>query len=189
MTIQTKDIILDPNPLLRTKAKEVKLPLGKKDKEILSGLLDYVDRSRDPEKVEKEHLKPASGLAAPQIGVSKRMFAVIVDYIDDQENVTEYKFALANPKIISYSVKKAALANGEGCLSIEEPHEGFVYRSARIKLKGYDLVQEKEIEISASGYLAIVLQHEYDHINGILFYDHINPTNPWLEEENSIILE
>lgn len=189
MKIQTSDIILDPNPILRKKADEVAFPLKKKDKEIALGLLDYVERSRDPELVEKENLKPASGLAAPQIGVSKRMFAVIVDYLDDDENLSEYRFALVNPKIISYSVKQIALSQGEGCLSIEEVYEGYVYRSAKIKIRGYDVLQEKDIEITASGYLAIVLQHEYDHVNGVLFYDHINQENPWAEKENSLILE
>lgn len=189
MKIETKDILLDPNPLLREKAKEVKLPLSKENKAILLSLLDYVERSRNPELVEKEHLKPASGLAAPQIGILKKLYAVIVDNVHDDGSVSETRYALANPKIISHAVKETALANGEGCLSVEEVHEGLVYRPSRVKIKAYDLCQDKEIVISAEGYIAIVLQHEYDHLNGILFYDHINKNAPWAEKENSIILE
>ena len=77
------------------------------------------------------------------------------------ENDMEY--ALANPRIISESVQRAYLKTGEGCLSVEGAHEGFVPRAARITVKGYDLLQDKEITIRAKDYLAIVLQHEIDH--------------------------
>ena len=62
-------------------------------------------------------------------------------------------------------------------------------RAARIKVKGFDLLRNEEIVISASGYLAIVLQHEMDHFNGTLFYDHINVTNPWQEIPDAKVIE
>ena len=95
---------------------------------------------------------------------------------------------LANPKIVSSSVQKAYLESGEGCLSVEEDHDGYVVRSARVTVQGFDLVTGQDITIRARGYLAIVLQHELDHFKGILFYDHINPEDPYPEVPNSIVI-
>ena len=58
-----------------------------------------------------------------------------------------------------------------------------------IKVKGFDLLRNEEIVISASGYLAIVLKHEMDHFNGTLVYDHINVTNPWQEIPDAKVIE
>ena len=113
------------------------------------------------------------------------MLAVVVP--DEDGNDMEY--ALANPRIISESVQRAYLKTGEGCLSVEGVHEGFVPRAARITVKGYDLLQDKEITIRAKDYLAIVLQHEIDHFSGTLFYDHINKANPWKDIEDAIVIE
>lgn len=187
--IRTDQILLDPNPVLREKAKPVRLPLSKQNRDILEGLLDYVRRSHVPELVEKENLKPASGLAAPQLGILKRMLAVVIDFVHEDDSVETLEFALANPKVISYSVKEAAIKAGEGCLSVEDPHPGLVYRPQRVKIQAYDLLQDKMITITASGYLAIVLQHEIDHLNGILFYDHIDVNMPWAIKENALIIE
>jgi len=48
-----------------------------------------------------------------------------------------------------------------------------------VKIKGYDYLQKKDVVITATGYIAIILQHEYDHLFGVLFYDHIDPKNPY----------
>ncbi|MBQ5443716.1 MAG: peptide deformylase, partial [Erysipelotrichaceae bacterium] len=74
-------------------------------------------------------------------------------------------------------------------LSVNQIHEGYVYRSARVKVKAYDLLQEKEILIKAEGYLAIVLQHELDHFKGILFYDHINKADPFYKDPQALVIE
>lgn len=100
----------------------------------------------------------------------------------------EHEYLLANPKIISHSVQKAALSTGEGCLSVENEHPGFVYRHARIKVKAFDVLTQSPVEIRANGYVAIVLQHEIDHLSGILFYDHINPQDPWAPLEDALII-
>ena len=81
------------------------------------------------------------------------------------------------------------MANGEGCLSVESEHEGYIYRHRRIKVKAYDLLQDKEVIIKASDYLAIVFQHELDHFNGILFYDHINKENPFFVKKEAFRIE
>ena len=86
------------------------------------------------------------------------------------------------------SVKKCALRGGEGCLSVDKDHPGYVYRYFKITMRAYDVFQDKVIDINAKGYDAIVLQHEYDHLDGVLFYDRINKDNPIQEIENSILI-
>ena len=85
--------------------------------------------------------------------------------------------------LILESVQNAYLDNGEGCLSVKEVHEGHVFRHARIKVRGYDLIKDDNVTISAEGYFAIALQHEIDHLSGILFYDRIDKNDPWKEDE------
>ena len=58
----------------------------------------------------------------------------------------------------------------------------------KIVIKGYDAIQEKDVTITAYGYDAIVLQHEYDHLDGILYYDRINKQNPTQEVPNSYLI-
>lgn len=161
------------------------LPLTKEDRQLLTDLYTYVKDSQDAEIAEREDLRPAVGIAAIQVGVAKRMLAVVVPGEEDEV----FEYALANPRIVSESVQKAYLKNGEGCLSVEDEHEGIVPRSARITVKGYDLLQDKEITIKAKNYLAIVLQHEIDHFSGTLFYDRINKNDPWQAIQDAIIIE
>lgn len=181
----TYDTILkDPQPLLREKAVPLTIPLKAKDLALAKRMLRYVKDSRDDEKAEKYNLKAAVGLAAPQMGELVHLICVIAE----DEDGNEHEYLLANPKIISHSIQEAALSTGEGCLSIEDPHNGYVYRSARIKVKAYDVLAAEEKEIKVSNFIAIVMQHEIDHLNGVLFYDHINKENPWYKKENAIIL-
>lgn len=182
--ITMKDIIRDGHPTLRKVADEVKLPPSEEDKRILTSLMEYVVNSQDEKMVEKYGLRPGIGLAAPQINVSKRMIAVHVE--DDKERL--YSYALFNPKIVSHSVELSYLQSGEGCLSVDEPHPGFVPRHARVTVKGYDL-NGKEVIVRLKGLPAIAFQHEIDHLNGILFYDKINKENPFAPIENAIAIE
>lgn len=100
------------------------------------------------------------GLAAPQVGVAKRIII-----IDDEEKGA---IALINPEIIE---KEGEMISEEGCLSLPELYAQ-VKRFARIKVEGWDLNGEK-ITIEAKDLLARVIQHEIDHLNGILFIDKI----------------
>ncbi|MDO4197893.1 MAG: peptide deformylase [Erysipelotrichaceae bacterium] len=186
MVINNDTIIKDDNPLIRTKSEDVSLPLSEEDEKTLRAMLKYVDDSTNEEIAEKENLRPAVGISAIQIGIPKKMTAVI---LKDEEGNKTYEYALVNPKIVSNSIEKSALGTGEGCLSVADEHEGYIYRSARIKIKAYDLLQEKNIEIQAKGYLAIVLQHELDHFKGILFYDYINTEDPFYKPDNSTVIE
>lgn len=188
MLINNETIIKDTDPLIRLKSQPVELPLSLEDETLLREMLQYVKDSTDEVKAEEMNLRPAVGISAIQVGVPKQMTAVVVDEFDKNGDPVHYEYMLVNPKIISSSVQKAYLHSGEGCLSVVEPHEGYVVRSARIKVKAFDLIQNRDITIRARGYLAIVLQHEIDHFSGILFYDKINKENPFQEVDGALVI-
>lgn len=184
--INNDTIIKDDNPIIRHRSQDVSLPLSDEDKSLLMDMYNYVLDSTDEEKAEKNNLRPAVGISAIQVGIPKKLTAII---IKDEEGKIVYNYALVNPRIVSESIEKAYLPNGEGCLSVPSVKEGLVYRSARIKVKAYDLLQDKDIVLKLDGYLAIVFQHELDHFKGILFYDHINQENPMYKDPNAICIE
>ena len=178
--ITKKDIILDGHPTLRMIAQEVELPPSPEDQAILKSMHEYLLNSQDDKIAEKYGLRPGVGLAAPQINVSKRMIAVHVT--DEKDKL--YSYALFNPKIISHSVQQAYLTYGEGCLSIEESIPGYVVRSERVTVSGFDIDGNK-VKIRLKGMPAIVFQHEIDHLNGVLFYDHIDMKDPFKKIEGA----
>ncbi|MDV5976936.1 UNVERIFIED_CONTAM: peptide deformylase [Streptococcus canis] len=191
--ITMTDIIREGNPTLRAVAKEVSLPLS--DEDILLGekMMQFLKHSQDPVMGEKLGLRAGVGLAAPQIDVSKRIIAVLVPNLPDKEgNPPEEAYSLQevlyNPKIVSHSVQDAALADGEGCLSVDRVVEGYVVRHARVTVEYFDKSGDKH-KIKLKGYNAIVVQHEIDHINGVMFYDRINQTNPFKVDENLLLLD
>ncbi len=186
MLINNETIIKDDDERIRQKSEDVAFPVSQEDRQLLMEMMEYVDKSTDEEIAEKENLRPAVGISAIQLGIPKKMTAII---IKDEEGQKLYEYALVNPKIVSQSVEKAYLESGEGCLSVETEHQGYVYRSARVKVKAYDLLKEDYIEIKAEDYLAIVLQHELDHFKGILFYDRIDKDQPFRKQENSHPIE
>ncbi|MBR0461558.1 MAG: peptide deformylase [Erysipelotrichaceae bacterium] len=186
MIINNETIIKDSDPIIRKRSSDVALPLSEEDRKLLLDMHKYVYDSTIEEIAEKENLRPAVGISAIQLGVPKKMTAII---LKDSEGNVETEYALVNPKIISSSVEQAYLKNGEGCLSVEDEHEGYIYRSARCKVKGYDLISDKDVLIKAEGYLAIVLQHELDHFKGVLFYDHINKKDPFYEDPDAVCIE
>lgn len=167
-------IVKDKVKSLREISKEVPLPLSEKDEKTLKSLVDYLKLSQDEEYREKHpSVREGVGLASPQIGVNKRMLVVMY-----KEGEKEILHALVNPKITVSSVKKSYLASGEGCLSVDDYHPGKVYRSYRITVEAYDGLKKENVTIKAEGFEAIVLQHEIDHLNGILFYDRIDKNDP-----------
>lgn len=175
-------IVKDTNPKLRETCDEVSLPLSEEEGKTLEEMLDYLKKSQDEEFL-KTHpsVRSGVGLAAPQIGIKKRMLAVYIDYQDGP-----LAYLLVNPKIIASSVRQCYLAGGEGCLSVDTPHPGKVYRAYKITVKAYDYLAKKERKIVARGYEAIVLQHEIDHLDGILFYDHIGKSEPGIDYSDAI---
>lgn len=178
------DIVRDGHPTLRQVATEVSLPPSEEEKNILNSLLEYVKNSQNPQMAELHGLRPGIGLAAPQINVSKRMIAVHLH--DEKGNLISY--ALFNPKIVSHSVERSYLTTGEGCLSVDEAKPGYVSRYARITVKGVDL-EGNEVKLRLKGISAICFQHEIDHLNGIMFYDHINKEDPFKPIENASPIE
>ena len=167
-------IIKDKNPIMRKKSLPVDMPLSKEDKATLDNMLEYLKLSQDEEYATKHHIRSGVGLAAIQIGLLKRMF--VIYYPNESEEIVQYQ--LVNPKIIETSIRKCALANGEGCLSVDADHKGISHRYYKIKMQAFDALTNKDIIITARGFDAIVLQHEYDHLDGIFFYDRIDPKNP-----------
>ena len=166
-------IYKDNNPIMRKRSLPVELPLSGKDKELLDEMTNYLIRSQDEEYAKKHNITPGVGMAAIQVGVLKRMFVI---YYQTNEGLVQYQ--LVNPVILETSVKKCALEAGEGCLSVPNHHEGLVHRYYKIKMQAYDALTDQNIIITAMGYDAIVLQHEYDHLDGKFYYDRINPSNP-----------
>ena len=174
-------IIKDNVKSLREKSTPVELPLSQNYKDLLMEMLDYLKLSQDDEYAKKHNIRSGVGLAAPQVGVNKKMLVV---YYEFDKKIIQH--VLVNPKIIASSIKMCYLNSGEGCLSVDNDHEGYVYRPNKVTIKAYDALKEKEVTIVARGYEAIVLQHEIDHLNGILYYDHIDTQNPFKKIENSI---
>lgn len=179
-----EDIIRDGHPTLRKVAAEVQMPPSEEEKKILKDLLEYLQNSQNPEIAEQNGLRAGIGLAAPQINVSKRMIAVHLT--DVKEKL--YSYALFNPKIISHSVEQSYLVSGEGCLSVDTAEPGYVPRHARVTVTGIDLDGNK-VKIRLQGLPAICFQHEIDHLNGIMFYDHIDKKDPFKPIENAIAIE
>lgn len=165
-------IFKDSNPIMRKKSLPVEIPLKKEDKETLDFMLEYLIKSQDEEYAKKHNIRAGVGIAAIQLGILKRMFAVYYKVGEE-----EVKYQLVNPRIIETSVKKCALQNGEGCLSVDKDHPGLVHRFYKIKMEAFDALRNEFIVITASGYDAIVLQHEYDHLDGLFYYDRIDSKN------------
>lgn len=170
-----KDIVRDPNPVLRATAAELSFPLSAEQKQLGHDLMEYLVISQDEEENAKYKLRPGVGLAAPQVGQSVAMTAVL---IPDEEDGIFLQEVLVNPRVVSHSVQTAALSEGEGCLSVDDPHSGYVPRADRITIK-YSTMDGVEKKLRLKHYPAIVVQHEIDHLNGILFYDHIRTDKPF----------
>lgn len=150
------EIVLYPNPILKQVAK----PVEQIDASIRKLLHDMA---------ETMYNAPGIGLAAPQIGKSLR--AIVVDLGEDEEGEKRSELIkLVNPEIVSAS---GTIDYEEGCLSIPDVRE-IVRRNSSIVVKGVDH-EERSVEIHAEGLLAICLQHEIDHLNGVLFIDRLSP--------------
>ena len=166
-------IVKDSNPIMRKKSLPVPLPLSEEDRKTLDDMLEYLKLSQDEDYAAKHNIRTGVGIAAIQIGLLKRMFCI---YYETEDGIVQYQ--LVNPKIVEYSVKKCALQNGEGCLSVDGEYPGLSHRYYKIKMEAFDALTNENIIITARGFDAIVLQHEYDHLDGKFFYDRIDKNNP-----------
>jgi len=141
-----------PDPILKQKAKRVRVIDGSVKKLII-------------DMIETMHSDPGRvGLAAPQVGVSLR---VIVIGLPEAEDI-----AIVNPEIVR---RRGERLINEGCLSVPG-YFGQVKRAESVTVKGRDQ-SGKEIRIKAEGLLAQALEHEIDHINGVLYLDHLGSTD------------
>ncbi len=172
--LRTKDILDEKDQRLRIISKNVEFPLTKKDKEAIQKMIDYLHDSQIEELSEKYDLRPGIGMAAIQLGIPKRYFVIVHEYEEGKFDT----YVLINPKIISNSEEQIYVETGEGCLSVNRPVEGIVPRYARVKLEAYDMDGNK-IQVRAREELAVAFQHELDHLNGIMFTDHIDKNNPF----------
>ena len=156
-----KKIITTPDPRLREKSKKVN-HITDETKKIIK---DMVDLSLDWEKEHPHELSAA--MAAPQMGVNQRII-IIRDNLDDKND--QSFTALIDPEVIKTDGK--VIEDYEGCLSVPDGIYGLVPRpeKARIKAK---LVDGSEVRIKTKGQLTRTLLHEIDHLDGILFIDHI----------------
>lgn len=110
------------------------------------------------------------GLAAPQVGVSKRIFVIDADNMLDEEDDKPGPMAFVNPVIVEKKGDKIPM--DEGCLSIPEVTDKII-RPETVVVK-YKDEEFNDCEIEASGWLARVIQHEYDHLEGVLFIDYLS---------------
>ena len=164
-------IITTPDKRLREKSKKVNVI----DNEILGVISDMRKLSLDWEKEHPYELSAA--MAAPQMGVNKQIIIVR----DDMEDKSKATFtALINPEVIRTEgkVKK----DYEGCLSVPSIY-GMVPRATKVKIKA-KLEDGTEVRIKAMDELARTLLHEIDHLNGVLFIDHIKDEKDAFYEMN-----
>lgn len=176
--IKTSDILDEKDKHLRNKNIDVEFPLKKETKKLITDMLEHLYYSQIEEYAEKYDLRPGMGLAAPQLGVNERFF--VVCHEETENNFKNY--ILINPKMISHSEELIYASEGEGCLSVNRDVEGIVPRYARVTFTGYDL-EGNPIKYRAREELAIAFQHEMDHLNGILFVDHIDPKHPYKNKD------
>ena len=154
-----RKILTGNNKILRTPSKEVVFPLSKEAKETLEDLLETVKTQKDPE---------GQGLAAPQIGKSLGIFVMQKDKV--------YREAI-NPKIIKKSKETNFFTLGkdkcilEGCLSVPDVY-GELERPYKVEVIYFDK-RGKEIKETLEGMASICFQHEFDHLEGVLFIDKV----------------
>lgn len=191
--IDMNDIIREGNPTLRAVAEDVTFPLSDEDIILGEKMMQFLRNSQDPVIAEKMGLRGGVGLAAPQLDISKRIIAVLVPNPEDAEgNPPKEAYSLQeimyNPKVVAHSVQDAVLGDGEGCLSVDRDVPGYVVRHARVTVEYFNKEGEKQ-RVKLRGYNSIVVQHEIDHTNGIMFYDRINKDNPFAIKDGLLIIE
>ncbi len=146
-------ILTPPHPALRAKTRKV----GPADADAVRALA--------PQMLAAMYAAPGIGLAAPQVGVGLRL--AVVDLMPDE---TPAPIVLVNPEITRVSEDWAL--REEGCLSLPGQYAD-VSRPARVHVRYHDL-EGKVQELEAEGLLAACLQHEIDHLDGVLFVDHLS---------------
>lgn len=178
--LKTKDILDEKDKRLRTISKDVVFPLTKQDKKVIDEMIEYLVNSQIEELADKYDLRPGMGMSAIQLGIAKRYFVIVYEVDPEAEDIDKRfdTYIVVNPRIISNSMEKIYVDLGEGCLSVNREVDGIVPRYARVTVEYYDENGQKKTT-RAREELAIAFQHELDHLNGILFFDHIDKNNPF----------
>ena len=158
-----RPIVAYGDPVLKKKAIEINIDEPGDLKSLLKDLWDTMYNAK------------GVGIAAPQIGISKSIFVADFSFFKDEDNFFEnelinMKQVFINPKIIKE--KGEDFIYPEGCLSIPNISEN-VKRKSKLKIKFFDENLFSH-EMECSGIIARVIQHEYDHLNGILFADKLS---------------
>jgi peptide deformylase len=148
-----KTIIIAPDPRLKKKSKPV-VSVDAETRQLMDDMLETM------------YAAPGIGLAAPQVGVLKRVIVLDID----REEVKTGPLVMANPEIVEASDDDATYE--EGCLSVPE-HYSDVVRPATVTVRYLDRDGATK-EMACEGLLATCVQHEIDHLDGILFIDHIS---------------
>lgn len=168
------DVLIEGDPRLRQKA----LKIRSVDDSLRKLAKDMHETMRDA---------PGVGLAGPQIGVMRRIIVVHVPEGYQGEGEPELSLTLVNPEIVKAQGRDVGT---EGCLSIPG-WVGDVPRADRVTVKAMDLTN-RDIRIKANGFLARVLQHEVDHLDGILFVDRIEDKStlrPVEDDDDELLAE
>jgi peptide deformylase len=148
-----RPLVVLPDPRLRLKSE----PVGPISAEVRAVVQDMLDTMYDA---------PGVGLAAIQIGIPKRIVTMDVSKSETERN----PLVLINPEVVWASDERRAYE--EGCLSIPEYYEE-VERPERVRFR-YTTLDGETVEADADGLMATCVQHEIDHLNGVLFIDHIS---------------
>lgn len=171
-------ILDEKDKRLRMTSKEVTFPLSKEEKQTIKDVMTYLKYSQIEKYAEKYNLRAGWGMSAVQIGILKRWFVIV----EEQDDKTFKNYFFANPKIISNSTAKIYVEQGEGCLSVNREVVGIVPRYARVTVEAYD-IDGNRFTMRLREDLAVCVQHEIDHLNGILFIDKIDKKNPFKDAE------
>jgi peptide deformylase len=152
------EVVKYPSPQLTQKSQ--KTAINNELKALVQNMLDTINSYKDPQ---------AAGLSAVQIGIPLRVLIardIIIDHVEGSTHKEMFQdYILINPKFVSLS--KEEELDWEGCLSFPDLY-GKVWRAKKVKLK-YQNMQGEEQRLTASNFLARVIQHEMDHLDGITF--------------------
>ena len=149
-----REVVQFPDPRLRRVSK----PVGEITDEIRELARDMCDVMYD---------EPGIGLAAPQVGVALRLFVIDTEW--SEEGNERQPVVIINPELLE---KEGSTVGEEACLSVPD-YSAEVERAEKVTLRATDL-DGKEIIEEAEGLRAVCLQHEYDHLDGVLFIDRIS---------------
>ena len=149
-----REVVQFPDPRLKLVSKPI-LEINDEIRELAADMIEVM------------YDEPGIGLAAPQVGVSLRLFVIDTEWSD--EEVGRNPLVVLNPEI---SEREGRISWEEGCLSVPD-YNAVVERDAKLTLRGLDL-EGKPIEERAEGLRAVCIQHEVDHLDGILFIDRIS---------------